>query len=86
MANSNTASAASDDSLDLVYKRVVSELIEVQRMRLWEARGIIDTVCKAIDHDGEGIEDTNQPFWWSLKAVSELIEDINDKLDQVGST
>ena len=66
--------------------RRVDAQIEAQRERLWQVRGIIDTVRQSLDSDGQSIEATDaaQPLFWSLTAASELIEDINDQLDRVG--
>jgi hypothetical protein len=61
---------------------VIFERIEAQRARLWQARAIIETVSKCLDEQGETGDDKQaQPLWWSLQAVSELIENVNHRLD-----
>lgn len=60
---------------------VIRERIDAQRDRLWQARAIIETVSKRLDEDGEkGDDEHAQPLWWSLRAASELIEDVNRRL------
>jgi len=61
---------------------LVSNQIEAQIERLWMVRGVIETVCKALDQDAEAAETTDQPAWWALKSAAEMIQDINAKLEQ----
>ena len=85
MANSTTAAMENGE-----ISKTVNKQIEAQMERLWEVRGILQTACKAIDHDGEASDGippggTDQPLWWSLKAASSMLEDIHDKLDRLGA-
>ncbi len=67
---------SSRDLPEFIFQR-----LETERERLWQVRGIVDAARKVIDHAGDRIEDTDQPLWWALSAASNLIEDINDRLD-----
>jgi hypothetical protein len=61
---------------------VLFERLEVQRLRIFQARAIVEVVRKGMDDDGEvGDDQQAQPFWWSLMAVSELLDDIAHRLD-----
>ncbi len=71
--------AAARDVPERVFER-----LEAQRLRIFQARAIIEVVRKALDHDGEvGDDQQAQPFWWALEATNELLDvrDIAHRLD-----
>jgi hypothetical protein len=74
MANSKAAAAVAGD--------VLIARLEAQRLRLFQARAIVEVVCKGLDEDGEVGDDRQaQPFWWSLTVVNELLKDIANQLE-----
>ena len=75
MANSKAAAAAAVGD-------VLSKRLETQRQRIFQARAIVEVVCKGLDEDGEvGDDRQEQFFWWSLFAVTEMLQDIANQLE-----
>jgi len=60
----------------------LGEQIEALRWKIFQAQGVIITVCKALDaKDDETEGEENQPAWWALQAAHDLLGTATTELD-----